>query len=164
MFQRFAGLFLAFIFMITSPDAAADQSKTSIFLTQGVTFPIGFDEPFGGALGVSEGVKISRGAWMVECGLGTSFTTFTPSLYVASGPAQALTKNILLAEGLSAKFVPSYGDLPASTGFGVSLTPIFLTKSGSVGTTVGVSCMVIGTPPSCGAALTVKSSLKVNHN
>jgi len=159
MFRRFVGLFL--ILAIASPAALADPPKTGICFTQGVTFPIGFEEPFGGAPSSSEGVRVIRGSWMVEGGFGASFSTFTPSGYVATGPAQALSKNVLLGEGLALKFTPSYGGASASTALSASVTPMFVTTFGTVGTGVGFGCTVTSEPVICGASIGVKLAMKV---
>ncbi|MFA6017590.1 MAG: hypothetical protein WCT28_03240 [Patescibacteria group bacterium] len=159
MFRRFVGLFFAFT--IASPAAFAESPKTSVCFTQGVTFPIGFEEPFGGAPSISEGVRVIRGWWMVEGGFGASFSAFTPSGYVSTGPAQPLSENVLLGEGVALKFTPSYGGAPASTALSAAVTPMFITTFGTVGTGFGIGCTVTSKPVVCGASVGVKLAMKI---
>jgi hypothetical protein len=146
---------------------AADQIKTNVFFVHGVTFPVGFSEPFGLPPSLSEGVRVSRAIklpgwlWMGEAGIGTPATTFLPFLYATTGPSQILTDRLLLGESVAWKYTPSYGEAPSSQTLGLAVAPIWRVDFGSLTFPIGVGCSLSG-HPTCSSSLGAKLLVRLN--
>lgn len=165
-------LFLLFIVVtgITPPSkaiAGEDKVTHSFSLAQGIGFPIALSDPhFGSPPSVSEGLRInwkrqsSPLGWMGEAAVGTSFTSFTPSLILIAGPGYPMGEKAAITARASWKFTPEYGETPSAQTVGLSVAPVFSTSFGSVGLSVGVACTP-NAEMTCGASVGLKTAFRI---
>lgn len=152
------GMFLISCLLMWVPRSAMaeDEPKTSWAAVNTVTQPFGLSNPIFGAptklsLGLAAKRKVGAMPWVVEAGIGSSLTEFQPGVYAILGPSQKLTPAVSLGEKLTWRGSPRYGDHEAVQALGLSVGPIFPTRFGALGLSVGFSCTATE-DPACGGS------------
>jgi hypothetical protein len=151
---------------LATPLFKAEAATGAISHTQGATYPIGLtSKPFGAPPSLSSGVRLAVPlggmTYMVEGGMSTPFTTFTPSAYLSAGPAQQIANKILFGEALMWRYTPSYDGAPPSNTLGVVVGPLFrLADFGALTISGGLSCGLTANP-TCGASIGTKLLIRL---
>lgn len=159
-------IFLVLTHLFTPPAQAADAPRNAVAFALGVTYPISLSaSPLGLSPSTQTGIRFSRvmqKPWsgMVEGGMSTPFGAFLPSLYVAAGPAQAVSAKTLIGESVTWRYTPSYGNAPSSHVFGIGVAPLLRLDWGGLTVPAGLACTV-STPSICSVSVGVRLIPKI---
>lgn len=161
-------IFLVLTSLFTSSAQAADSPpRNAVLLVLGATSPIGLTgTPFGLPPSGQTGLRVARRlgkplSWMVEGGMSTPFTAFTPSVYVATGPGLSVAPKTTIGFGVAWQMTPSFANAPASHRLGASLGPMMGFDWGAALFPIGLSCPV-SSPSACSASVGVRVLPKIH--